>query len=109
MSEIKQYDAIIVGCGEAGKYLAWHLARSGQSVVVVERSLVGGSCPNIACLPSKNVIHSAKVIDLVRRASLYGAEVKSWDVDIKAVRQRKQAMIRVLVGEGDVLQIKRPI
>lgn len=95
--ENKRYDALIVGCGEAGKYLAWHLARQGQSVVVVERSLVGGACPNIACLPSKNVIHSAKVIDLVRRGKTYGADVESWRVNVAAVRRRKQEMIDGLV------------
>src|SRR6516164_4665276 len=49
------------GCGEAGKYLAWTLAKKGMRVVVIERKYIGGSCPNVACMPSKNIIHSAKV------------------------------------------------
>ena len=61
MTHPEQYDVVVLGSGEAGKYLAWTLASEGKRVAVVERRYVGGSCPNIACLPSKNVIHSAKV------------------------------------------------
>ena len=69
MSEIENYDNLVIGSGEAGKYLAWTLAKAGQRTAVVERQLIGGSCPNIACLPSKNVIHSAKVASLARRGA----------------------------------------
>ncbi len=62
---IEQYQNLVIGSGEAGKYLAWNLAKMGQKTAVVERSMVGGSCPNIACLPSKNVIYSAKAVSLV--------------------------------------------
>src|SRR6266478_8225421 len=68
----EKVENVILGGGEPGKYLAWELAREGHRTVVVERALIGGSCPNIACLPSKNVIHSAKVADLVRHAADYG-------------------------------------
>lgn len=95
--DVQTYDAVVVGSGEAGKYLAWHLARSGQKVVVVERAMVGGACPNVACLPSKNVIHSAKVVDLVRHAAAFGAQVTDWHVDLQAVRLRKQTMIDGLI------------
>jgi pyruvate/2-oxoglutarate dehydrogenase complex dihydrolipoamide dehydrogenase (E3) component len=57
----EEYDLVILGSGEGSKYLAWTLARQGQRVATVEHKWIGGSCPNIACLPSKNVIHSAKV------------------------------------------------
>jgi pyruvate/2-oxoglutarate dehydrogenase complex dihydrolipoamide dehydrogenase (E3) component len=60
VSNPDEYDLVILGSGEAGKYLAWTLASQGKHVAVVERRYIGGSCPNIACLPSKNVIHSAK-------------------------------------------------
>ena len=56
---------LIIGSGVAGKIIAWTLAGQGQKTVVVERSMVGGSCPNVACLPSKNVIYSAKAVSLV--------------------------------------------
>src|SRR5262245_35619064 len=58
---IERFRNVIIGSGEAGKWLAWTLAGQGESTVVVERSKVGGACPNVACLPSKNVIYSAKV------------------------------------------------
>jgi pimeloyl-ACP methyl ester carboxylesterase len=54
---VETYDALVLGSGEGGKYMAWHLARAGERVAVIEDRYVGGSCPNIACLPSKNIIH----------------------------------------------------
>ena len=62
----EQVENLIIGSGVAGKILAWTLAKQGQKTVCVERSMVGGACPNVACLPSKNVIYSAKAISLVR-------------------------------------------
>ena len=56
MSGLERFQNVVLGGGEAGKYIAWELARLGQRVAVVEKGLIGGSCPNIACLPSKNVI-----------------------------------------------------
>ena len=61
MQTTEEYDVVVLGSGEAGKYIAWTLAKTGKQAVVIERKYVGGSCPNIACLPSKNIIHSAKV------------------------------------------------
>src|SRR5262249_26408719 len=61
----EHFQNLIIGSGVAGKIIAWTLASQGQKTVVVERSVVGGSCPNVACLPSKNVIHSAKAVSLV--------------------------------------------
>ena len=61
MSSLERFQNVVLGGGEAGKYIAWELARWGQPVAVVERGLIGGSCPNIACLPSKNVIHRQRL------------------------------------------------
>ena len=75
MLAVETYDAIVLGSGEGGKYIAWHLASSGSKVAVVERRYLGGSCPNIACLPSKNIIHSAKIasmLDATHGAGLTG-------------------------------------
>ena len=76
MTETAHIENVIIGGGEAGKYLAWDLAQQGRSVVVIERALIGGSCPNIACLPSKNVIRSAKVADLISRGASYGVRIE---------------------------------
>jgi pyruvate/2-oxoglutarate dehydrogenase complex dihydrolipoamide dehydrogenase (E3) component len=65
MSVPEHYHMLVLGSGEGGKYLAWHMARSGHRTAVVERKLIGGSCPNTNCLPSKNEIWSAKVADMV--------------------------------------------
>ena len=54
MTEAERYDAVVIGSGEGGKYLAWDMAQAGQKVAVMERRWIGGSCPNINCLPSKN-------------------------------------------------------
>jgi pyruvate/2-oxoglutarate dehydrogenase complex dihydrolipoamide dehydrogenase (E3) component len=51
MSSLERFQNVVLGGGEAGKYIAWELARWGQRVAVIERGLIGGSCPNIACLP----------------------------------------------------------
>ncbi len=98
MSDTVHIENVVLGGGEAGKYLAWHLAAQGQSVVVVERSLVGGSCPNIACLPSKNLIHSAKVADLVSHAASYGVRLTNPAIDMRAVRERKRGMVDGMIA-----------
>ena len=72
MSRPEQYEVLVLGSGAGGKLLAWHLARSGRRTAVVERKWIGGSCPNINCLPSKNEIWSAKVADLVHHAAKFG-------------------------------------
>src|SRR5580704_350629 len=93
----ENYKNVIIGSGEGGKYLAWHLAQSGQKTVVVERRWVGGSCPNVNCLPTKNEVWSAKVADLVRHADRYGVATGSFAVDMAGVRARKREMVDGLV------------
>jgi pyruvate/2-oxoglutarate dehydrogenase complex dihydrolipoamide dehydrogenase (E3) component len=97
MPNLEEYDLVVLGSGEAGKYIAWTMATQGQRVAVVERRYVGGSCPNIACLPSKNIIHSAKVASLIQRGGEYGVRSEEWTVDMSAVRDRKRAMVDGLV------------
>ena len=75
-------------------YLAWHMARSGRRTAVVERRWIGGSCPNINCLPSKNEIWSAKVADLVHHGASFGAKTDSVAIDMAKVRQRKRDMVK---------------
>jgi pyruvate/2-oxoglutarate dehydrogenase complex dihydrolipoamide dehydrogenase (E3) component len=92
---VENYKNVIIGSGEGGKYLAWHLAQSGQHTVVVERRWVGGSCPNVNCLPSKNEIWSAKVADLVHHATRFGIALSSASSDMATVRKRKREMVEV--------------
>ena len=98
MTETVHIENVVLGGGEAGKYIAWDLAQQGRAVVVIERALVGGSCPNIACLPSKNVIRSAKVAHLIGRAASYGVPVEGATVDMAGVRQRKREMVDGLIA-----------
>src|SRR5271154_7171430 len=93
MPQSERFDVVILGSGQGGKQLAWHLGRSGKKVAVVERRWVGGSCPAVACMPSKNEIWSARVAHLVRNAAHFGTRVEAVETDMRAVRSRKQDMI----------------
>src|ERR1700677_2274933 len=96
-SQPETYDLVVLGSGEGGKYLEWTLAKKGMKVVVIERRWVGGSCPNIACLPSKNVIHSAKVASYFFRSEEFGITKENARIDMSVVRDRKRKMVAGLV------------
>ena len=89
----EQFEILILGSGQGGKLLAWHMARSGRRTAVVERRWIGGSCPNIACMPSKNEIWSAKVAHLAHHAGQFGTVAGPVETDMAAVRQRKRDMV----------------
>ena len=93
MSTPEQYDAIVIGSGEAGKFMSWHLGSQGQRVITIEKDAIGGACPNVACLPSKNVVHSAKVASYFQRGAEFGIVHGDWHVDMAAVRARKRKMV----------------
>ena len=90
----EEYDLLVLGSGAGGKLIAWTSAQRGQRVVVIERKYVGGSCPNIACLPSKNIIHSAKVASYFRRSREFGITHDGFAIDMAGVRERKRSMVR---------------
>jgi len=73
--------------------LAWTFAGEGKRVAVVDRKYIGGSCPNIACLPSKNIIHSAKVVDYFRRSKEFGIAHDGFTIEMSGVRDRKRKMV----------------
>jgi pyruvate/2-oxoglutarate dehydrogenase complex dihydrolipoamide dehydrogenase (E3) component len=98
MAGVDHYECLIIGSGEGGKYLAWHLGRSGRRTALVERKLVGGSCPNTNCLPTKNEIWSAKVADLARHADQFGSMTGSIRIDMARVLARKTAMVDDLIA-----------
>lgn len=94
MSQPERFEILILGSGEAGKLLAWHMAGSGRRTAVVERRWVGGSCPNIACLPSKNEIWGARVAHLAHHAAQFGTTITGpVTTDMAKVRQRKRDMV----------------
>jgi len=93
MARPERYDAVVLGSGFGGKLLAWDMARAGRRTAVVERRYIGGSCPNINCLPSKNEIWSARVAHLVHHAARFGTITGPVAVDVAVVRQRKRQMV----------------
>jgi pyruvate/2-oxoglutarate dehydrogenase complex dihydrolipoamide dehydrogenase (E3) component len=93
MPQPEQYEILILGSGQGGKLLAWDMARSGRRTAVVERRWIGGSCPNIACMPSKNEIWGARVAHLTRHAAQFGTMTGPVATDMARVRQRKRDMV----------------
>jgi len=96
--DTQYYDDIIIGGGKAGKTLAPALVADGRKTALVERSLnmIGGSCPNIACIPSKTMVASAQVANTVLHSAAYGIKTAPPTVDIAAVIQRKRSVVQSL-------------
>ncbi len=95
MSAPEQFDLVVIGGGKGGKTLAMDLAKQGYKTALVERDpeMVGGTCINVACIPTKTLVHSAKVAAIVRRASDYGVGATLTSLDMRALRQRKRAVV----------------
>jgi pyruvate/2-oxoglutarate dehydrogenase complex dihydrolipoamide dehydrogenase (E3) component len=92
----EEFDLVILGGGTGSTIAAWTFASEGKRVAVVERKYIGGSCPNIACLPSKNIIHSAKVASYFHRSKEFGISHNCFAIDMAGVRERKRKMVRGL-------------
>ena len=95
-SQPEEFDLVFLGGGTGSTVAAWTFAGEGKRVAVVDRKYIGGSCPNIACLPSKNIIHSAKVVDYFRRGKEFGIAYDGFTIDMAGVRERKRKMVRGL-------------
>src|ERR1700733_3289765 len=93
LNAAEAYDLVILGGGTGSTIAAWTFASQGQRVAVVERKYIGGSCPNIACLPSKNILHSARVASYFRRGEEFGMFADGFRVEMPAVRARKREMV----------------
>jgi pyruvate/2-oxoglutarate dehydrogenase complex dihydrolipoamide dehydrogenase (E3) component len=96
MLSIENYENLVIGSGGAGKFMAWTLAGAGNRTALVERGALGGACPNVACLPSKNIIYSARVASLAKRGAEFGLKMNSLSVDMKTVQRRKRMMVERL-------------
>ncbi len=95
-SQVEDFDLLILGGGTGSTIAAWTFAGEGKRVAVIDRKYIGGSCPNIACLPSKNIIHSAKVASYFRRSEEFGIAHNGFTIDMSGVRERKRTMVRGL-------------
>jgi pyruvate/2-oxoglutarate dehydrogenase complex dihydrolipoamide dehydrogenase (E3) component len=89
----EEYDLVILGGGTGSTIAAWTFAGEGKRVAVIDRKYIGGSCPNIACLPSKNIVHSAKVASYFRRSKEFGITSDGFAIDMAGVRDRKRNMV----------------
>src|SRR5437660_304858 len=89
----RNFDAIVIGSGQAGPSLAVRLAKAGMQVVLIERKFFGGTCVNTGCIPTKTMVASAYAARMAHRASEYGVVVEgAVSVDMKAVKARKDAI-----------------
>jgi len=89
----QQVEILILGSGQGGKLLAWHMGQLGHKTAVIERRWIGGSCPNVACMPSKNEVWSARIAHLAHHAGRFGTIAGPIETDMAAVRQRKRDMV----------------
>ena len=92
-TQAEEFDPVILGGGTGSTLAAWKFAGHGKRVAVIERKYIGGSCPNIACLPSKNIIHSAKIASYSRRGKEFGMACDGFSIDMSGVRDRKRRMV----------------
>lgn len=93
MSRCEQYDAIVIGAGQAGGPLSTALAQAGRRTALIERAAVGGTCINTGCTPTKTMVASARVAYLARRAADYGVQTGPVTIDMSTVRQRKRDIV----------------
>jgi pyruvate/2-oxoglutarate dehydrogenase complex dihydrolipoamide dehydrogenase (E3) component len=92
-SQPEEFDIVILGSGQAGSFIAWTMAGKGKKVIVIERQWVGGACPNVACMPSKNIIHSAKIASYFYRSEEFGIHKDNTRIDMVGVRDHKRKMV----------------
>lgn len=96
--DIEELDLLVVGGGKAGKSLAMDAARSGQRVAMVERAMIGGTCINVACIPTKTLINSGRLLQSARRASEFGiVGVEDPQIDVDLLRRRKEDVVGTMV------------
>ena len=89
----QRFDAIVVGAGQAGPSLAGRLTAAGQTVAMVERKLIGGTCVNTGCIPTKTLVASAQAAHMARRGADFGVETGAVSVDMAKVKARKDAIM----------------
>src|SRR5689334_7382563 len=88
-----QFDAIVIGAGQAGVPLSQALAAAGMKTALIEKEHVGGTCINEGCTPTKTMVASARVAYLARRGADYGVQTGPMKIDLAKVRERKRAIV----------------
>ncbi len=92
------YDAVVVGSGPGGYVAALRLAQLGKRTALVERDRLGGECTNYACIPSKALLHVAKIMDYAERAAKYGLRMRVESIDVDALRKWRDGVVNSLSG-----------
>src|SRR5512134_3514782 len=95
------FDAIVIGAGQAGPSLAGRLTVAGMTVALIERHLVGGTCVNTGCMPTKTLVASAYAAYLARRSADFGLHVGPVSIDMKAVAARAHAVTMTARGNNE--------
>ncbi len=90
---MKQYDAIIIGAGQAGGPLARKLAEAGKKTAIIEKRWVGGTCVNDGCTPTKTMVASAKMAYMAANSGALGVKIKSFSVDLRKIKKRKDDIV----------------
>jgi dihydrolipoamide dehydrogenase len=98
---MKKYDAIIIGAGQAGMPLAKKISAKGLTVALIEKRVIGGTCINDGCSPTKTMVASARVAHLVGRAEDFGVNVKSFSIDQKVIKARKDHIVTTFRGGAE--------
>src|ERR1700682_4873324 len=94
----QRFDAIVIGTGQAGAPLAVRLGNAGRKIAIIERKLVGGTCVNNGCIPTKTLIASARAAHVARHAADYGVTIDApLRVDMAQVKRRKDSVVRASV------------
>jgi pyruvate/2-oxoglutarate dehydrogenase complex dihydrolipoamide dehydrogenase (E3) component len=91
---VERYDAIVIGAGQAGPALAARLDAEGLKTAFIERKLLGGTCVNVGCIPTKTLVGSARAIHMARRGGEYGFAAGEVKVDMAAVKRRKDGVVK---------------
>jgi pyruvate/2-oxoglutarate dehydrogenase complex dihydrolipoamide dehydrogenase (E3) component len=94
----QEFDAIVIGAGQSGPFLAVKLAEAGWKTALIEREHLGGACVNDGCMPTKTLVACARVAHVARRAAHYGVNVGAPTIDMKIVKMRKDEVVNTAVG-----------
>jgi pyruvate/2-oxoglutarate dehydrogenase complex dihydrolipoamide dehydrogenase (E3) component len=94
---IEEFDDVVLGGGKGGKSLAMALGQAGKSVALIERGQIGGTCINVACIPTKTMVASAKLIDQAKHAEHFGVKLSPAEPSIRSVIERKRRIVSGMV------------
>src|SRR5471030_510917 len=95
---MKQYDAIVIGSGQAGGPLAKKLALAGKKTALIEKRWIGGTCVNDGCTPTKTMVASAKMAYMAGNSAPLGVKIKAFSVDMPKIKKRKDDVVQMFRG-----------